>query len=243
MLATSREAAGELVSAFRKRQVHKYYVALSDRKPSKKMGSVVGDMEKGRRGAWLLARTHADPAVTRFTSVGVPGGRPGLRAFLLKPETGRTHQLRVALKSLGAPVLGDEVRHHRGGPLLLQPAGDARWGPGPGAPAAVCHLPACTECPPTRLHPRSATRSGKRRLGRTGDTCTAPRCGSSCRVSRCRWCARRRMVPSSAPPASERCLTPGCRRSWRHRRGLGLPTASCCGRSCRRLCEPPVGCP
>ena len=37
------------------------------------------------------------------------GGRP-LRAFLLKPVTGRTHQLRVAMKSLGAPVLGDEVR-------------------------------------------------------------------------------------------------------------------------------------
>lgn len=57
----------------------------------------------------MLARTTDDPAVTRFTSAAVPG-RPGVRAFLLKPETGRTHQLRVAMKSLGAPVLGDEVR-------------------------------------------------------------------------------------------------------------------------------------
>ena len=30
-------------------------------------------------------------------------------AFLLKPLTGRTHQLRVALKALGAPVLGDPM--------------------------------------------------------------------------------------------------------------------------------------
>ena len=46
--------------------------------------------------------------------------RPALRAFLLKPETGRTHQLRVALKSLGAPVLGDEVRGGVHGSLWQQ---------------------------------------------------------------------------------------------------------------------------
>lgn len=59
----------------------------------------------------MLSRSTTNPAVTRFTSAAVAGcdGRP-LRAFLLKPVTGRTHQLRVAMKSLGAPVLGDEVR-------------------------------------------------------------------------------------------------------------------------------------
>jgi tRNA pseudouridine32 synthase/23S rRNA pseudouridine746 synthase len=57
----------------------------------------------------MLARSTQNPAVTRFASAAVPGRRPGLRAYLLKPETGRTHQLRVAMKSLGAPILGDEV--------------------------------------------------------------------------------------------------------------------------------------
>lgn len=48
--------------------------------------------------------------MTLFTTAAVLGQPRALRGFLLKPETGRTHQLRVAMKSLGAPVLGDEVR-------------------------------------------------------------------------------------------------------------------------------------
>lgn len=46
-------------------------------------------------------------AVTRFWSTGMPELRPGVRLFLVKPETGRTHQIRVALKSNSAPILGD----------------------------------------------------------------------------------------------------------------------------------------
>lgn len=62
-----------------------------------------------RRGAWKLLHTKADPAVTRFWSAGLPDVRPGVRLHILRPETGRTHQLRVALKALGAPILGDAL--------------------------------------------------------------------------------------------------------------------------------------
>ena len=72
------------------------------------MGTISGDMQRGRRGSWMLTRGTTNPAVTRFESCGVPGRRPGLRAVLLHPVTGRTHQLRVGMKSLGAPVLGDQ---------------------------------------------------------------------------------------------------------------------------------------
>ncbi|MDQ6586783.1 MAG: hypothetical protein Q5539_07740, partial [Haemophilus parainfluenzae] len=34
---------------------------------------------------------------------------PNLRLFILKPQTGKTHQLRVAMKSLGSPILGDAL--------------------------------------------------------------------------------------------------------------------------------------
>ena len=107
MFAKSKDAAREIAALFRARQIQKYYVAVSRRRPSIKQGSVVGDMARGRRGSWMLQRTSANPAITRFASTAVPGSEPGTRAYLLKPETGRTHQLRVAMKSMGAPVAGD----------------------------------------------------------------------------------------------------------------------------------------
>lgn len=102
-----------MAKAFRERRVHKYYLALSNRKPKKKQGSVIGDMARGRASTWKLLPKGAvpptDPAVTRFWSTSLPEVQPGLRLYLLKPETGRTHQLRVAMKSLGAAILGDQL--------------------------------------------------------------------------------------------------------------------------------------
>ena len=106
VFARSSEAAAQLSAAFAKRDVQKFYLAISDNKPSKKQGSIIGDMVKARRGAWKLQKSHVNPAITRFVSTSVTAG---IRLFLLKPETGKTHQLRVALKSVGAPILGDQT--------------------------------------------------------------------------------------------------------------------------------------
>ncbi len=97
LLATDRSRAAALATLFRERLVEKYYVALSDSPPRKKQGLVQGDMVRSRRGTWKLARTMERPARTRFLSWSAG---PGLRLFVLKPMTGRTHQLRVAMKSL-----------------------------------------------------------------------------------------------------------------------------------------------
>lgn len=110
LLARDAESAERINLEFRRRRVEKYYLALSDRKPTKKQGLVSGDMEKGRRGSWLLLKTQTHPASTRFFSYSLS---PGVRLFVLKPLTGRTHQLRVMMKSLGAAVLGDR-RYHTG---------------------------------------------------------------------------------------------------------------------------------
>lgn len=108
LLAKSKAANSALSLAFAERRVEKYYLAISDLKPKKKQGVIVGDMARARRGDWQLTRGRVNPAITQFFSYSLS---PGLRLFLLKPHTGKTHQLRVALKSIGAPVLGDPRYH------------------------------------------------------------------------------------------------------------------------------------
>ena len=107
LVAKSAEASRSLSSAFRERRVTKYYVAISEKKPKKKMGRVRGDMVRSRRGQWMLTRQLSNPASTYFLSEPLDARPAPRHAFLIKPLTGRTHQIRVALKSLGSPVLGD----------------------------------------------------------------------------------------------------------------------------------------
>lgn len=97
-----------LSAAFRERSMSKYYLALSHKRPRKKQGWVKGDMAKARGGSYKLLRTMANPAITQFAACSVNFQGRSCWLFLLKPHTGQTHQLRVALKSLGAPILGDK---------------------------------------------------------------------------------------------------------------------------------------
>lgn len=104
LVAKNPSANRELSQQFESRQTQKYYLALSSSKPAKKQGAIVGDMQPSRRGAWKLVRSRDNPAVTHFFSHSIA---PGLRGFIVKPTTGKTHQIRVALKSVGAPIVGD----------------------------------------------------------------------------------------------------------------------------------------
>lgn len=104
LFAKTKEAAREFGRMFEAREVEKYYLALSLRKPKKKQGWIKGDMQSARRGSWMFAKTNDNPAVTQFHSTAL---REGERGFLVKPHTGKTHQIRVALKSIGSPIAGD----------------------------------------------------------------------------------------------------------------------------------------
>lgn len=106
LFARNKKTAREFSLLFQNRQIEKYYLAISDKKPKKSQGLISGDMERSRRGTWKLLRTKTNPARTCFFSKPY---NKGLRLFILKLLTGKTHQLRVALKSIGAPVLGDPL--------------------------------------------------------------------------------------------------------------------------------------
>lgn len=106
LLAKSSESARQLSANFAHRNVEKFYLAIGNKKPKKKQGLVKGDMERSRRSSWKLIASQNNPAITQFFSVA---GDEGQRVFLCKPVTGKTHQIRVALKSVGSAIVGDPI--------------------------------------------------------------------------------------------------------------------------------------
>ncbi|MFD2819419.1 TIGR01621 family pseudouridine synthase [Paraglaciecola chathamensis] len=106
ILAKHAQAASQLGKLFEAREIEKYYLALGSAKPKKKQGTVTGAMKKIRDGKWAFNQNGSAVAVSQFFSKSVSAG---IRLYLLKPLTGKTHQLRVMLKSLSSPILGDEL--------------------------------------------------------------------------------------------------------------------------------------
>lgn len=106
LLAKDAKTASTLSSLFAQRKVEKFYLAIGESKPKKKQGTVIGDMQRSRRSSWKLTNSRTNPAITQFFS---KAGVEGERLFLCKPYTGKTHQIRVALNSLGSSILGDPI--------------------------------------------------------------------------------------------------------------------------------------
>ena len=104
LFAKSSAVANKLTKLFEQRTVQKFYLAISTRKPKKKQGWIKGDMGQARRGSYKFIESNDNPAITQFLS---SAGRTHERFFLIKPHTGKTHQIRVALKSIGSPIAGD----------------------------------------------------------------------------------------------------------------------------------------
>ncbi|GMH72488.1 hypothetical protein TL16_g05928 [Triparma laevis f. inornata] len=144
VFAKDADAAGKLQRGFQNRArdriskeggdneeekaISKFYVAVVSRKLKKKMGVLRGNLVKGRRGSWKLEEKGEDNfAQTNFVDLGSAGGSVGgRRVILMRPITGRTHQLRVTMKSLGGAIVGDERYGSGGGEegrLLLHACG------------------------------------------------------------------------------------------------------------------------
>jgi tRNA pseudouridine32 synthase/23S rRNA pseudouridine746 synthase len=105
LLAKSKQSCADLSKLFAERQVEKFYLAVCENGLKKKQGKVAGDMAKTRNGSYKLLKTQENPAITQFISKGLV---PGFRLCLLKPKTGKTHQLRVMMKSLAGTIVGDK---------------------------------------------------------------------------------------------------------------------------------------
>jgi 23S rRNA pseudouridine955/2504/2580 synthase/23S rRNA pseudouridine1911/1915/1917 synthase len=107
LFTKQKEYLRNLSEQFAQRQVSKYYVALTDKAPEKKAGILEHWHRKEKKKAVLVLEgtEFAEKAKLEYTVQ--PHGKYYL--WNIKLHTGKYHQIRVQLASIGCPVLGDEL--------------------------------------------------------------------------------------------------------------------------------------
>ncbi len=118
LLAKGPAAAAALSKAFAEREVDKRYLALVEGSPGS--GPIEAPIGPDRRRPRARAvRTDGQPARTDLAQEFELDGLSWVQA---RPITGRTHQIRVHLAHVGAPIVGDILY---GGPSAVRLSGEA----------------------------------------------------------------------------------------------------------------------
>jgi 23S rRNA pseudouridine1911/1915/1917 synthase len=130
VVAKNDESHRQLAKQFSRREVHKTYMALLHGWPKQDHGTIQSAISRHsqRRTRMTTKGYGGREAVTHYAvkkKIDSPYGKFAL--VELKIETGRTHQIRVHMSSLGHPVVGDALY---GAPGELRSQSNKRRAPG-----------------------------------------------------------------------------------------------------------------
>jgi 23S rRNA pseudouridine1911/1915/1917 synthase len=108
LFAKTSKGASRLSEQFRARRVHKTYLAVVEGSPKAASGEVRHWLRKDDSANIVRVvppgTADAKEAMLTYRVLRTVGGRSLVE---VKPETGRPHQIRVAVSSLGTPIVDD----------------------------------------------------------------------------------------------------------------------------------------
>lgn len=104
VLARDRKNAELLTAAFRDRDLHKTYLAVVRGVPKNKFGEIKQPLLKS--GEKMVVSSDGKQALTCYNVLDNVGNKFAL--LEVEPLTGRTHQIRAHLESIGCPIVGDD---------------------------------------------------------------------------------------------------------------------------------------
>ena len=119
ILAKNEKTHLWLQREFKLRRVQKYYLALVDKHPPTESGKIIVPIYRDRVNRKKMAvapKGKGKKAVTIYSTLLKLGKYSFLEIQLL---TGRTHQIRVHLSSIGSPITGDTVYGYSTSTIVL----------------------------------------------------------------------------------------------------------------------------